>query len=514
MRRAFIRLFLVVFFVSSGFFNVASADPAASVSSGVSTIEKIEIKQVSLKPLQLEIATTSTSDADLLYQIWGQDADGWTLVSAYSSNPVVTWNPSVKKDGIYQVQVRIKDSATGEFLDQMTEIKIVKDPSVLRVEKMITDAAIDGQGIVGDSIKIEAFASGAKDILYRFTVSQGKKWVAWSKYSTENTFVWKPNEAGNFLVRVEVKDKKGTQNDSMEKAFEIKEEGYTYPEFKNLSISQIKNSSNIRIQAEDVFRPGYIQNYKFTIGEQYRNPDFYDGYKNGFKTTWSADRSGVYEISAYVKDSKSTDYDDAYQLFKRITKPEVSTVKIGEVELSHPKKVQNINTTINFTTHATGGNSLLYAFYRYEAKGYVVLQDYSTKNTLSWTPLYTGEYIILARVKDVKSGSYEDEEKITYSIVDPTKPKISIKSIEIPNDIKVGKSQKVEVNAIGNENLLYQFEYKYDNYGWIVLRSYSPDNIYYWLPKHARNYKILVKVKDTRSGSFLSAYTKEISVTK
>jgi len=516
--KSFCPLFLVVFLVSS-VFNVSSAVTSTSVASEKQSEKSISIKQVSFNPLELKIEINPHCD-DLLYQVWGKDANGWVLVSPYSENSVVTWNPTVKKDGIYYVQVRIKDKATDEYIDQMTDMIVAHDPSVLRIEKVITDCEFDGHGTVGENINVKVIASGAKDkdIRYSFTVKQGNKWIVRQNYTRSNLFVWKPADPGTFVLQVDIldiNDTTGEQCDTIDKPFEIKDKDYVYPELKKMDVSPVGKAGNRKIEAEGVERGEYKDQYMFTIGEQYRNPQIVNGYKNGNKYTWTSPKSGIYEVSAYVKDSSSLTFDDAFRTSThRVVTDDVKDVSLDSVELSHPDKVQNINTEITFTANGKGGNSLLYAFYRHEVNGYVVLQDYSDKNTLKWKPDSAGQYTILVRVKDIKSGSYEDEKRFTYTIIDPLIPQVSIDDVIIEGGLKVGKAQSITVKASGTDKLLYKIGLQHDNFDWIQLQEYSPNNTCTWIPKQARNYKIIVGVKDIRSGAYLTLYTKEVVVSK
>lgn len=197
-----------------------------------------------------------------------------------------------------------------------------------------------------------------------------------------------------------------------------------------------------------------------------------------------------------------------------MTTDDVKDVKLDSVELSHPDTVQDVNTEMTFTANGKGGNNLLYAFYRHEAKGVVVLQDYSSCNTLKWKPDSAGQYTIIVRVKDKKSGSYEDEKKFAYTILDPKIPQVSINDVIIEGGLKVGEAQKITVKASKTDKLLYKIGLQHDNFDWITLQDYSPSNTCIWIPKQARNYKIIVYAKDLNSGSHLDSYTKEVVVSK
>jgi len=276
MRRFFVTLFLAVFLVSS-VFNVSGA--VAPASSEQESERSINIKQVSFNPLELKIEVTPHSD-DLLYQVWGKDATGWVLISPYSENSVVTWQPTVRKDDIYYVQVRFKDKATDEYIDQMSDMIVAHDPTMLRIEKVITDCEIDGHGTVGKNINVEVIVSGSenRDVRYSFTVKEtgdSTRWIVRQNYTRSNLFVWKPAEPGTFYLQVDIldmNDNTGEQCDTVDKPFEIKKNGYIYPELKKLDVTPVGKSSNRRIEVESVSRGEYKDRYMFTIGEQYRTP--------------------------------------------------------------------------------------------------------------------------------------------------------------------------------------------------------------------------------------------------
>jgi hypothetical protein len=77
-------------------------------------------------------------------------------------------------------------------------------------------------------------------------------------------------------------------------------------------------------------------------------------------------------------------------------------------------------TPIEFTANATigGASDIQYSFWRYDAKGYVLIKDWSTANTLDWTPARIGIYTIEARAKGPDAGSYEVIRNMTVNVTD------------------------------------------------------------------------------------------------
>ena len=100
------------------------------------------------------------------------------------------------------------------------------------------------------------------------------------------------------------------------------------------------------------------------------------------------------------------------------------------------------------------------------------------------------------------------------SILDPSIPQVSIDDVIIEGGLKVGMAQNITVKASKSDKLLYKIGLEHDNYDWIQLQGYSPSNTCTWIPKQARNYKIIVNVKDINSGSHIASYVKEVVVSK
>ena len=148
----------------------------------------------------------------------------------------------------------------------MMDMILAHDPAMLRIEKIITDCEADGHGTVGQNINVEVIAGGTenRDIRYSFTVKQGNKWFVRQNYTKSNKFVWKPAEPGTFYLQVDIldmNDNTGEQCDTVDKPFEIKKNGYIYPELKKLDVTPVGKSSNRRIEVESVSRGEYKDQY-------------------------------------------------------------------------------------------------------------------------------------------------------------------------------------------------------------------------------------------------------------
>lgn len=518
-------LVLIVAFISSSITIYAAKGEnnlGQDLSKGYSwkhkapKITKITLNQTSSDPLKIKVDIKTSSKNNLLCQIWGNDANGWTLIKSFDSSFTTNWEPSPTKDDRYCVQARIKDANTGKVFDQKVQQITCHGPDVLRIDKITTNSSIEGFGKVGQPVKVTVSASGSKAIYYKFEVSEenkvtkSKKLMFWNKFNNSKTFVWVPKNAGSYEIKVSVRNRDNTETDEMKMTYSITSKQYIYPEFTDVSVNS-DASGKVILNTTEVARPGFSQLYKFTVGEDMRTPIVASN-KTTKDFSWEPDKSGVYQFSAYVKDSKSVAFDDSAKEVYRVSKPDVGNVSIDSLDLSHTELTQPKGTTFNFNASASGGNELLYSFWRCEAKGFRLIQDYSEQQTFTWTPVDPGVYNILTRVKDVKSGSYEDQRSVTYRITDDTTSDIKISNVAISDNLKKGSNKVISVTASGSNDLMYKFQIVDDISGWKLLKEFSPDSKCNWFPKHARDYKIIVWVKDAISGSYEQQFIKEITI--
>ena len=155
-----------------------------------------------------------------------------------------------------------------------------------------------------------------------------------------------------------------------------------------------------------------------------------------------------------------------------------------------------------------------YSFWRYDAKGWVLVKDWSLENTLDWTPARPGNYSIEIRAKGSDTTSYEVRKNVDVSIADNELSQvqsISINQDELTNvTARNPVVLKASATASNGTDLLYKF-YMQDNFlGTSCIQDYSADQHCVWIPRKAGTYKLFVVVKnkvsfgkfDAKSSSF------------
>ena len=140
---------------------------------------------------------------------------------------------------------------------------------------------------------------------------------------------------------------------------------------------------------------------------------------------------------------------------------------------------------ITFTAHASGGASLEYRFLTYStATGWVVRQEYSGANALTWFPPQ-GDNAVQVWVRAVGSSSaYQDWSGTGVFGVVSSAPKLTGLVSNVPFPASPATTQTWTAVASGGVGTL---EYKFLHYdmganAWSVLRDWSTSNQASWTP--------------------------------
>jgi len=531
--------------------TVTSQDNNSIKAQCTVTVKNIDITDIKLsksekqydKDLKLTTSITTTpSGHELLYQVWVEDSNGWRMVKNFedgikinnntSSNKLTPYDftipyNSLTKNFSYKVHVRIKDSETGVVYSQKTETAECVDSQQLALDKLCTDAAVEGQCTIGDNITITAYGKNISE--YEFSISNGSSWDIIKESGPSNSCPWKPKQAGNYILKVTAKNGIEDQTKELTLPFTItvpENEVYKYTELTSFDVpKELTLGDECTISANGCGMDWFSLQYRFEIGEYMRNLNLMQDYTSQKKNvyTWKPNNTGIYCMRAYIKDGQSSYSQDRIERFCKVTKPG-QYIKINSVALNNSSNQSyalntQSPTTFTFDVNASDGKdskNLQYSFWRYDERGCRLIKDYSEDKTFSWTPLKPGVYSILVRVKGKDSGSYEDEKYFTYTITDPATSCICINDFSINGSYKRMTNHVLSANAnntITNQTMMYKFAVTSDLYGYKELQAFSPLSTYNWLPNKVGKYKIIVYVKDAASGSHEKIITEEITIT-
>jgi uncharacterized protein YcfL len=143
-----------------------------------------------------------------------------------------------------------------------------------------------------------------------------------------------------------------------------------------------------------------------------------------------------------------------------------------------------------------------YSFWRYDAKGYVLVKDWGSEATLTWKPGKAGNYNIQVRAKGEKAKSYEVAKSISVNVTGDQLAQVGGLEISFAETPQARVPVVVRAKVTGENNspdLLYKF-YVYDEFMLTrQIQNYSPSNEVLWTPRKAGQYKIMVLVKNEAS---------------
>ena len=336
---------------------------------------------------------------------------------------------------------------------------------------------------LGASIKFTAKATGTEGVQYQYLVNNNVV----QDYSSSNSFDWTPEEEGEYVITVKVKNGRG-KSTSKNINYTIKEKEinkFTLDSFEGSVVSPQKVGTSIKFTA----KASEAAQYCFFVRDENNKNTTIKSYSSSNTATWTPTAAGTYKV--YCKAMNL----DGEVVAKRLDYViNADTLKINNVVTS-ASSPQKVGSSIKFTINATGAKQ--YGFIIKDASGKnTTLKSYSSSNTATWKPTKAGSYKIYCKVK----GS---DGKIVYKVLNYVIEKaeaIKINSFKanLASPQSVGQSIVLTASAKGNTTLMYQFWQLDPNGNMKALNSYSNKSSITWKPTIKGQYILWVDVKDTK----------------
>lgn len=154
---------------------------------------------------------------------------------------------------------------------------------------------------------------------------------------------------------------------------------------------------------------------------------------------------------------------------------------------------QGINESIKITANATGEGTIKYKFEAINDDITTLISDYTTSNSVTWSPTEIGSYKIKVTVKD----SNDATANLTKIFV-IEKASLVINSVRTNKvEGKVGEAIEITTDATGSGSLQYKVSVHEITEGWKSLTlEYTTEKLINWIPEKAGTYKVWVDVKD------------------
>ena len=252
---------------------------------------------------------------------------------------------------------------------------------------------------------------------------------------------------------------------------------------------------------------------RYTVREPGRAAIFTSGESaTAGTTTYAMEQYGIYLVTALVNRPgmaiSTNSYDDgiAKQVSIKRSAGVSSMTLDANVNLNN---AVNKGTAIEFEANASiagiGSTPVEYSFWRNDARGYILVKDWSADNTLDWTPARVGIYTIEARAKGEDAGSYEVVEKVRVIVTDSQDEIaqgviITINEAELNANAKVREPIVIKAYATSSngEDLLYRFNIgdEFEGLSTQTIQNYSANQECIWTPRKAGTYRVIVQVKN------------------
>lgn len=470
-------------------------------------IEELQLKYIEIvfdkeKPQKVgnEIKISSIIDKNvngLEYKYIVGKGGVWNTIQEFSDKNECTWNP--KSEGEYIVMVQAREKNGKKSLDYLAkeDFSIVKEENINEIDK---DIAFDNSlnsfddefnGEYSNSYEERLSLLGNKDIevcdkVSKFTknINSNEEGKAIEITREESKLLEDHLEDGTEEKNIDILKKDSTNLDNIKKSQKI---------IDNVIVSKenIVVGDKYSIEVKPVASGAFL--YRFYI-KRYNDWDIVRDYTIDNMLRYTATEEGEKEFLIQCKQAESTENFDDYTTIKVQVK-EREKVEIINFKSLNKELIKGEELKFKLETNNTDYRDIVYKFYKISKEGKsICIQDYSTKNSVSYVESQEGEYRILCLVKDILSNKeYDDRAIVVYNV----KPYRDVKIKDIVVDLNSPQASETEIKikaeADGGKKLLYRYNIKgpmEEDTGFIK------DKEYIWNPKEPGNYEIIVYVKD------------------
>ena len=427
----------------------------------------------------ITLSASATGQGTVNYKFAVAKGGTETVLKNYSTTKTVTWTPSVA--GTYTIKYYAKDSTSAEVV--MTRTFVVNNVSNnLTINSY--SASLQSPQKTGASIKLSASAAGEGTLKYRFVAVSGSYKEVIQDYSINSSVNWIPKKSGIYNLYLIVTDSTGK---TVQKII------YGYNVLDSLSISSFTTNvqspqsvgSNITLKVA-LNNVGKNPESKFLVkrGTLVNVLKDYDS-KNA--AIWTPSEAGTYELYVYVRDA------DGNVDAKVMTYTVTSTAKLKMNSVTLDKiSPQSAGTAIKITANATGVGNVTYRIVAQSGTQKVVIQDYKSNNSVTWTPTIVGNYNIYVIAKDSTGTTVQEIKQFEVKTGE-----LSLNSVNVSkNSTMIGSKVTISAEATGIGNITYRMVAQSGS-NKVVLQDYNANKSVTWTPTKAGEYNIYVIAKDS-----------------
>lgn len=341
--------------------------------------------------------------------------------------------------------------------------------------------------------KIKVMNSVRCDLKYKILIGREGIWtVLEDDFSSKNEFTWIPKSSGEYHIIAQ-----GKKDDSL-KSFD-----YTVLKSMTVDLNEESLINGLNINKES-FEVGDKIEVVVDSVKDFVMFRYYISAKEGWvlikdyttenKLIFTANESGEFEILVECKEPDSIDNFDDFQTIKFSVN---NTANVEIVDFQCLAKDLLVGEEMIFKVNATfeDDRTGLYKFIKANPDGTVVcIQDYSSRNMVSFREKGEGRYKLFCYIRDMYSSKeYDDRARMEYEIKPYKEIRINNFTADLSSPQVCGEDINLEALVSGGRDLRYRY---------IIDGPHSEDsgyirtNTFVWNSKVKGNYKITLMVKD------------------
>lgn len=364
----------------------------------------------------------------------------------------------------------------------------------------------ESPSVIDEKINIKVISEEDNSVEYKFLEgAPGERNLTWKPiqdFSNKKECEWRPRKSGDYMIMVQYKEKdskelKNTKINYQIKGIEEKEILESNKKNNKLIKDVIIDKTSLiigeKINLEVLSSEEEILLYRFWIkGKQGWEP--LKDYSTENKLTYTTTKSGDGELLIECKRPSSKENVDDFTtvIFKVKEQP---LIEVNAFECLTENLLINEELIFKVGVNCDKSRTILYKFLRVDTNGRITcIQDYSTKNIVSFYEKQKGDFKLLCYVRDIFSNKqYDDRACMMYNIKPYDEIKIRNFSSDLNSPQVAGTNITFKSSVIGGKEILYRYIVEgpvAEDTGYIRSRSFN------WEAKLDGEYKIILKAKD------------------
>ena len=350
-------------------------------------------------------------DSGVEYEFWRYDANaGWTLVQPYGPGATYEWTPTGDDVGAHAIQVWARAAGGTQMYDDWRSLSFDVLPELLPVIKTFSadhPYPILAGGTATWTVGVQPGSSAAQ---FEFWRLDADGWHIVQPYGASPTFTWSPTaaDAGRRAMQVWVRNSGSTASYQAWQGttFDVIIPSLTVTMFAANNAPAIGIATTWTARASGGVAPLQFQFWRLDADGWHMVQD----YSTTATYTWTPSPAdvGSHALQVWVKSAGSP---AAYDAWKGVSfavpvppLPSVTIAALGSI----PAAGQG---SISWKATASGGVApYQYRFWRLDADGWHIAQDYTASDTYTWSPGVgdSGTHAIQAWVRNAGSSSNYD----------------------------------------------------------------------------------------------------------